>query len=86
MGRKRINNMANKLKILFVRAQKCLMKSAAPVCMELFTAVFFFGHVGATLVEQADTCGLATRFREYVQTEAPYAAQAPAMNYESLYK
>ena len=76
----------NKIQNSTSSAKNFLMNIAAPVCMELFSAVFFFGHTGDTLVEQADTCGIVTRFREYIQMEAPYATHAPAMNYESLYK
>ena len=76
----------NKIQNFTSSAKNFLMNIAAPVCMELFSALFFFGHTGNTLVEQVDTCGLVTRFREYVQMEAPYANRLPAMNYESLYK
>ena len=83
---KKIFNWMNKIQYSTSSAKNFLMNVSAPVCMELFSAVFFFGHTGATLVEQADTCGIVTRFREYVQTVAPYATHSPAMNYESLYK
>ena len=76
----------NKIQNFTSSAKNFLMNVSAPVCVELFSAVFFFGHIGNTLLEQADTCGLVTKFREYIQTEAPYATHAPAMNYESLYK
>ena len=76
----------NKIQNSTSSAKNFLMNIAAPVCMELFSAVFFFGHTGDTLVEQADTCGIVTRFREYIQMEAPYATHAPAMYYVSLYK
>eukprot|EP00092_Neocalanus_flemingeri_P027686 GFUD01030051.1.p1 GENE.GFUD01030051.1~~GFUD01030051.1.p1 ORF type:complete len:877 (+),score=166.00 GFUD01030051.1:322-2952(+) len=68
------------------RAQRWLMKSAAAVGMELMTAVFFFAHNSETIIEQAETCGLATNFKKYIETKAPYALKMPARSYESLYK
>jgi len=68
------------------RAQRWLMKSAAAVGMELMMAVFFFAHSSQTTIGQAETCGLATNFKKYIETKAPYAVKMPAVSYESLYK
>ena len=62
------------------------MKTATPICMELLMSAFFFGHTGKTLLEQADTCGVAMNMKDFIINQAPFAIQAPAMNYESLFK
>ena len=63
------------------------MRGAAPVCMELLSSVFFFGHSGASLIEQFETCGLSLPFRQSIEsTELTNQTSPPALSYDALYK